>query len=275
MKTLSIITINKNNAAGLEKTIQSVVCQTSADFEYIIIDGASTDESVEIIKKHAEKIDYWISEPDTGVYNAMNKGIRQAQGNYCLFLNSGDWLISPETLDNVFEEISGNPADIFYSDMLKPINSITFFPKNLTINDLVRRSISHQNSFIKRSLFFEHGFYNENLRIASDWEFFLNELYTYKSIFCKLETNIAVYNTGGISSQNPTLRRSENEIVLRNVFHDFAELVIEYKKFRKSIYYNIIKEHADTKLLSYLLKVYRKLFKITRKIFPNDKKSMA
>lgn len=77
---LSIITINRNNAAGLRRTIESVVSQTYTDFEYIIIDGASTDGSVEVIKEYSDKITYWVSEPDTGIYNAMNKGILKAQG---------------------------------------------------------------------------------------------------------------------------------------------------------------------------------------------------
>ena len=85
---LSIITVNRNNKDGLEKTIRSVIRQTSHDYEYIIIDGASTDGSPEIIRNYEENITYWISEPDTGIYNAMNKGIRKAQGDYCLFLNS-------------------------------------------------------------------------------------------------------------------------------------------------------------------------------------------
>ena len=171
-KTLSIITINRNNADGLEKTIQSVVCQTSTDFEYIVIDGASEDGSVEIINKYTANINFWVSEPDTGIYNAMNKGIRKAQGEYCLFLNSGDWLITPETLVNVFNEINGNSSDIFYSNRIDSSGKIAQYPNNLTIRTLLARKINHQNSLIKRSLFFEHGFYNENLKIASDWDFF-------------------------------------------------------------------------------------------------------
>jgi glycosyltransferase involved in cell wall biosynthesis len=103
---LSIITINKDNARGLEKTIQSVMGQTYNDFEYIVIDGASSDDSVDIIKRYADRMTYWVSEPDTGIYNAMNKGIRKAQGEYCLFLNSGDVLINSNSLKDAFEEIS-------------------------------------------------------------------------------------------------------------------------------------------------------------------------
>ena len=87
---ISVITINYNNKSGLEKTIQSVISQTYFELEYIIIDGGSSDGSIDVIKKYENKIDYWISEQDKGIYNAMNKGIAQAHGEYCNFMNSGD-----------------------------------------------------------------------------------------------------------------------------------------------------------------------------------------
>ena len=93
MKKISIITINYNNCEGLRRTIESVVNQTCRDFEYIIIDGGSTDGSVDVIKRYADNIDYWVSEPDKGIYNAMNKGIRMATGDYVQILNSGDMFV--------------------------------------------------------------------------------------------------------------------------------------------------------------------------------------
>ena len=258
-KILSIITINRNNAAGLERTIQSVICQKNTDFEYIIIDGGSSDESVEVIQKYAEKINYWVSEPDTGVYNAMNKGIRKAQGEFCLFLNSGDWLISPETLDAVFKEINGNPSDIFYSDMIKSTNVVEYYPRLLTMNYLIRRTINHQNSLIRRSLFLEHGFYNENLTIASDWEFFLREFWKYKSKFQYMETIISFFDVNGIGSRPSTERIAEHTIVLQNVFQELADTIIDYRDFRSTVYYDIYKNYGNPKLLVIISKVYRKL----------------
>ena len=105
---LSIITVNLNNAAGLQKTIESVINQTFTDYEFIIIDGGSTDSSLEIIKQYANKITYWVSEPDNGIYNGMNKGIGQADGEYCFFLNSGDWMIENNTLYKfLYKDCSG------------------------------------------------------------------------------------------------------------------------------------------------------------------------
>jgi len=256
---LSIITINKNNSSGLEKTIQSVINQTCNDFEYIVIDGNSTDESVEIIKKYGSRINYWVSEPDTGIYNAMNKGIREAQGEYCLFLNSGDWLISPATLQDVFNETRDiTAADIFYSDINLTDGARIEFPDNLSIIHLIKHHINHQNSLIKRSLFYEHGFYNEDLNIVSDAEFFLYELWKYKSNFVHIKTCISVYDVHGISTMDTTGFSKERITVIQNVFNELAGLIIEYINYCDSIYYKKIAEnHNETKLLFFLLRLYK------------------
>src|SRR4051812_22804100 len=101
MPRLSIITINYNNVSGLRKTVESVVNQTSQDFEYIVIDGGSTDGSVDVLKQYAKKIKYWISEPDKGIYNAQNKGILKATGEYCHFINSGDYLVKNDVIEKM------------------------------------------------------------------------------------------------------------------------------------------------------------------------------
>ena len=100
MPKLSIITVNLNNREGLRKTAESVVSQTYKDYEWIVIDGGSTDGSKELIEQYAEHISYWVSEPDKGIYNAMNKGIRQAHGEYFLFLNSGDSLCDDDIVES-------------------------------------------------------------------------------------------------------------------------------------------------------------------------------
>lgn len=126
---LSIITINYNNAVGLQRTIDSVLSQTYTDFEYIVVDGASTDGSKEILEQLQHSKDVGdiafplaiISEPDSGVYNAMNKGIRLAHGDYCLFLNSGDYLATPDTLQQVFTDFP-HGMDIVYGHQWNDIN---------------------------------------------------------------------------------------------------------------------------------------------------------
>ena len=109
---LSIITVNLNNLEGLKKTYESVVCQTFTDYEWLVIDGGSTDGSREFIEQHQNKFAYWCSEPDKGIYNAMNKGIVRAKGEYLNFMNSGDCFVKKETLAGVFGE--ERKVDILY-----------------------------------------------------------------------------------------------------------------------------------------------------------------
>jgi glycosyltransferase involved in cell wall biosynthesis len=191
---LSIITINKDNALGLEKTCQSVICQTFDDFEWLVIDGASSDNSMSIIKKYSKRITYWISEPDTGVFNAMNKGIKQAKGDYCLFLNSGDWLYSLDSLSKAFDIIKNlEVADVYYSNCMLSNNVFQKKSKEFSIDNFyLLDAINHQNSFIKRSLFYDHEFYDEKNRISSDTKFFIKEYFLYRSKFIYIDTIISV-----------------------------------------------------------------------------------
>jgi glycosyltransferase involved in cell wall biosynthesis len=241
---LSIITINKDNAPGLEKTIQSVVEQTFNDFEYIVIDGASSDGSANVIKRFADKITYWVSEPDSGIYNAMNKGIKKAQGDYCLFLNSGDYLINSDTLKDVFEEIKDCPeSDIYYTDCVKQNNTIDFIPKLLSIEYFIRASISHPSSIIKKELFLNHSFYNENFKIVSDWAFFLSEFWIHKSRFTYIKTHITLFDTNGISSTQVEENRIERKLVLDDMFKELSPMILGYVNYKlnlpRMIYFNI------------------------------------
>jgi glycosyltransferase involved in cell wall biosynthesis len=225
---LSIITINKNNAVGLEKTILSVICQTYINIEYFIIDGASDDNSVEIIRKYEDKITYWISEPDTGIYNAMNKGIKSATGDYCLFLNSGDWLISPNSLEKTFDIINNmEEADIYYGNCITSDFTFYTMPKQLSIESLyLQMAPNHQNTLIKRSLFYNHGFYDENFLTVSDSIFFVKEFWTYHSKFIYIETVISMYATGGISKLYKTASKELHEQMKKIMGHGaFTALV--------------------------------------------------
>jgi glycosyltransferase involved in cell wall biosynthesis len=255
---LSIITVNKNNAAGLEKTMQSVVTQTFTNFEFIIIDGGSNDGSVDLIKKYADKITYWVSEADSGIYNGMNKGIKRACGDYCLFLNSADWLIEAGTLQNVFDEIAGlAEADVYYSDLMNADGSLLCYVKDINVNNLIYGTISHQNSLIKRSLFIEHGYYNESLSIASDWEFFLRECYTYKIKFLHINTNIAIFNMDGISTNKTDARKIEDERVIRNVFGELSDSIVALWRYHNTSYADIITKWGDSAILEFALRTYR------------------
>ena len=171
---LSVITINRNNAAGLEKTMQSVLSQTRADYEYVVVDGASTDGSVAVIERLAPAFGdrlKWISEPDKGIYNAMNKGIGMAKGDYLLFLNSGDYLVS----ENVVKKVSlalvkegfppimyGNLVMVSSDSQTRRISSLG--DDGITFRTLYSTSLPHPSSFIRRSLFDKYGLYDESLK---------------------------------------------------------------------------------------------------------------
>lgn len=166
MNKLSIITVNLNNQEGLNKTIESVIVQDFSDFEFIIIDGGSIDGSREIIEHYSDKINFWTSEPDSGVYQAMNKGIANAKGKYLLFLNSGDFLADQFVLKKVFS--IENTADILAGKCNITKNGkvvhITNPPEEITFGYLYNKGLNHQSTFIKKSLFDKYGLYR---RISS------------------------------------------------------------------------------------------------------------
>jgi len=266
---LSIITINLNNAEGLKKTIESVVNQTSKDFEYIIIDGGSTDGSIEVIKTYTNiptniyistlntqsqpqlqpepepqpqpqpqpqpPISYWISEPDTGIYNAMNKGIKIAKGEYCQFLNSGDYLVD----NNVTEKMQKDLPDcsIVYGNMIKLLkNSKKYIDRNsagkpLTFLNFYKGTLNHSSAYIKRSLFEKYGYYDETLKIVSDWKFFTIVIGLHNESIKYRDIDMSYFDMSGISnSQNP-LEKAERtkvltEILPINIFNDYAQYAI-------------------------------------------------
>ncbi len=180
---LSIITINRNNAQGLKKTMQSVVEQTSNDIEYIVVDGASTDESVDIIKSFADqRLIRWVSERDNGIYNAMNKGIGMAQGEYVMILNSGDYLATPQVIEQMNDKLvaKGQP-DILYGNMIKiwP-DGKTRRDYQLSVNyslfDFYQSTLNPDGTYIRRSLFHQFGPFDETMKICSDWAWMLKTI---------------------------------------------------------------------------------------------------
>jgi glycosyltransferase involved in cell wall biosynthesis len=122
---ISIITINYNNREGLERTFDSVFSQNYTNFEYIVIDGASNDGSKELIDQFSDKITFWVSEPDKGIYNAMNKGIDQVNGEYVFFLNSGDVFLDSNSLEKVSEELHTDDI-ISFNIQVVGENNLTF-----------------------------------------------------------------------------------------------------------------------------------------------------
>jgi len=242
---LSIITVNLNDKNGLTATFESVFQQTFTDFEYIVIDGNSTDGSKEVIEAHKKELNYSVSEPDTGVYNAMNKGIARCRAEYCLFLNSGDVLYNKDSLKNVF---SSKPTeDIIYGNSLNG-DIFSTYPEKITPLYLFRKPVLHQASFIKRELFSKLGFYNESYKIVADWEFYLKAFLAEKCSYKYIDTPIARFDMEGLSNQNSDLLEKERTNMLKEFFKDryeeysvYSEMQDELIKVKKK--YNDIKNY--------------------------------
>lgn len=201
---LSIITINYNNISGLKKTFNSVLLQSFKDFEWIVIDGGSTDGSREIIESEQTHFAFWCSEPDTGIYNALNKGIKHARGEFVLFLNSGDWLFDGNSLDNAISEISrqNEESDIYYGNMMQVNDSSRIipvsYPDNIGLFFFLNNNICHQASFYRLSLF-DNNYYDESFSVISDWAMNINLLVRGFS-FKHINSYITYYDNSGRSS---------------------------------------------------------------------------
>ena len=233
---LSVIAINYNNVEGLKHTIESVISQTYKDFEYIIIDGGSTDGSFDIIKKYADKITYWVSESDKGIYNAMNKGVSVAHGEYCQFLNSGDYLYNNRVYDDVMKE--GLTADICTGDTLFVGGKMFPSPQNITLEYFIRGTLSHPSSFIKKELLIKEP-YDESLKISSDRKFFMKECIINNASYKKYKIIVAVFDITGISSVNYEVRAKENELILEELIP--KRIIADYYKFigKTNDYFNL------------------------------------
>ncbi len=253
---LSVITINKNNAAGLEKTLKSVASQTCNDFEHVIIDGASTDNSVDVIKNYESSLSTlktphsikWISEPDSGIYNAMNKGIRMASGDYVQFLNSGDCLADATVVERMLGSLEENNfPSILYGNMLKVfkdgkiLNDKCFAGQDISFLGFYTGTLNHSSALIKRSLFEKYGFYDESLRIVSDWKWYLQAiaLGEEKPVFTDID--VTLFDMNGISETNKNLDKAERRKVLEELipaailkdYDDFAFPINQIKRLKR------------------------------------------
>ena len=267
---LSIITINYNNAEGLRKTLASVALQTYPNIEHIIVDGASTDGSVDVIKEYENQLNIthstihllWSSEKDNGIYDAMNRGIRKATGEYVQILNSGDLLAAldvtarmmaalNELMNEGVNELSEVP--IFYGNMLKSydgktiINRDTCGGKMYTPESFLyfyKGTLNHDCAYIRRDLFEKYGLYNEQMRICSDWEWYVRAIVLggEKPVYTNID--VTIFDMNGVSEshgKNAELIKKERREYLESilppaVLHDydqFAFPLLQYQRLKK------------------------------------------
>ena len=227
MSFLSIITINRNNSVGLEKTLRSVWNQTRKDFECVVVDGASTDGSVEIIKHYSTLFQdrmRWVSEPDKGIYNAMNKAIRMASGDYLQFVNSGDILASDDVTERMYIALENNHRPtILYGNMLKDmprgiiVRDKCFAGQEMTMLGFYVGTLNHSPAYIRRSLFEKYGPYDETLKIVSDWKWYLKAIVFGEEKPVYADIDVTLFDMTGISETNKGLDKAERRQVLKEM----------------------------------------------------------
>lgn len=244
---LSIITINRNDAVGLEKTMRGVATQTYKEFEYIVIDGASTDGSVEVIKKMESEFIHlkWISEPDKGIYNAMNKGLRMASGDYIQILNSADCFAARDVIDRMLSALEEESfPSIFYGNMVKCFPDgrkkvdKSFAGNEITMLGMYTGSLNHDPVYIRRDLFEKYGYYDENLKIVSDWKWFLQAIILGAEKPKYVDMDVTLFDMTGISETNKALGKAEREQVLEQlvpeaILKDYEQYAFPIEQMRR------------------------------------------
>lgn len=270
----SIITINLNNDKGLERTIKSVISQKEKDYEFIIKDGKSKDDSLKVIKKYEKAIDKIIIKSDKGIYDAMNQGIEEATGKYIIFLNSGDEFVEETTLSKVKNHINSleNKPCIFFGNVLYTLNGENIFKWKWPINNeniknwLKNYNPHHQSIFISRDIYNIYK-YNIDLKISSDGEL-LNKLKT-KYDFYYFDIDVAYFELGGVSNKYNSFKQAikhakERYFVYKNNSKKpFLKLLI-----KKMYYYTIsLEKYVLLKILGekkYYKIIYKNQLKIKR-----------
>lgn len=263
---LSIVTINYNNAEGLRKTLASVAAQTYRNIEHVVVDAASTDGSVDIIKEYAEKADYsvpWSSKKDKGVYNGMNVGIQRATGDYIQILNSGDILASPDVTERMISELDSLNAKrsslnedsvaILYGNMLKSYDGKTIINRDTCGSGMYtpdsflyfyKGTLNHDCAYIRRDLFEKYGLYNDEMKICSDWEWYVKAIALggEKAVYTNID--VTIFDMNGVSEsggKNAELIKKERreyleKILPATILHDydtFSFPVLQFQRLKK------------------------------------------
>lgn len=244
---LSIITINYNNSAGLRKTLESVAAQTCREFQHVIVDGGSTDGSADVIKEYAAGRTNcrWVSEPDSGIYNAMNKGIGMAQGEYIQILNSGDCLVGNGVVESMLAslEANGNPS-ILYGNMIKAFpdgskrRDCCFAGQKITFLGFYIGTLNHSPAYIKRSLFDKYGLYDEAYKIVSDWTWYMEAIIFGGEKPVYADIDVTLFDMTGISETNTDLTKNERRDYLekrmnRCILDDYDEWAFHITQIKR------------------------------------------
>ncbi|BAS67697.1 MAG: glycosyltransferase [Gammaproteobacteria bacterium] len=213
---ISIITVVFNDADGLLKTIKSVVNQTYSNIEYIIIDGGSTDGTVDIIKKYEDKITHWVSEPDAGIYDAMNKGIDLVSGQWINFINAGDNFFDTSIVGKVVPLLD-NDMWVVYGDTVLDYGAYTSLRINLDLSNMYYGQVlGHQSSFTN-AIYQKKNPFSLEYKIAGDYDFFLKAYIENKNKFKRISLIISIFSMNGVSSNNEVSSTLERIKILKKI----------------------------------------------------------
>jgi len=272
-KKITIVTVNFNNVSEVEKTIKSVINQDYRNIEYIVVDGGSTDGSMEIINKYAEFIDHLISEKDSGIYNAMNKGIKLAGGDYINFMNSGDVFTNRHVVTNVFK--LSNDEDIIYGHTNRTLKdeiiSQKIHPQELTYSYLIEKSINHQAMFVK-TFWAKKNLFNENLKMIADWDFLFRAFHQGANTKC-VNFPVVNFDISGLSNLNREpgdihelqFNQTINELIPTHLINELQELNKWNDPTFLGTIENLKKKGKVGKILAFQLNMTNGLLKIFRK----------
>lgn len=265
---LTVITVNYNNAEGLRKTLDSVLPQLSERVDYVVIDGGSSDESPAIIAEIAPKLHYWCSERDGGIYQGMNKGVRNSDGQYVIFINSGDCLC-PGIIAEILPYLERGEADIIYGnirfhDPETHKNFVQTYPDKVTISHLYESYLPHPGSFIRRKMLVDMP-YNEELRINADYEFFVKAIMLNGCSTLHVSLTISDFYLGGISNLNREAHDRERKEIIDRLF---TPVIIDAAKLSKlqtlSCYPEILELSKTRKLHKRIRPLLRAVMTIDR-----------
>lgn len=255
---LTIITVCRNNLEGLKQTYKSIASQTARkEFEWIVVDGASTDGTPRWLADHSHEIDRYISEPDRGIYHAMNKGVGMASGEYLLFLNSGDYLYDSQSIVRALPELDG--TDLVYSDIITfDPNTGNYYndisPELLTPTFFLSKTLPHQSTFIRKQLLIDNP-YSENYRIAGDYVFFIKCVIIRGITAKKIRPTLSVFVLDGISSNDwKATVREQNRAFDENINPSLAAALKQLDRYQRYPFQRL-------GLLAYQLKMKYGMFK--------------
>lgn len=301
---ISIVTINYNNAEGLRRTLESVAAQTYREIEHVIVDGASTDNSVEIIKDYVRRFEIgdlrlenviWSSEKDNGIYNAMNKGVKKATGDYVFILNSGDALAAPNVIERMVAALNdassmlneslhsmsrehsslndggidillGNIIHVYADGKSKKIDDrciddrLTPHVMDVSMLTFYSGTVPHDAAFVKRELFAQYGYFDEKMKICADWKLYLDMIALGGVQPWYVNIDVVLFDMSGISNTNNELRLAERRAYLEKVLP--KAVLKDYDAYARPIgQYERLRKHHIWSLVTFIERVLFKLEK--------------